>query len=191
MLACLEQGLHSTAEQIYHVWIALINTVFTAQYTQWFSKKCLDYQHQIKEKVGESVVRFKGSRDVDLYGAEEQMRVKLAHQLRNQDKYLFRDLAPQHHLVDQTFFSPERPIFFEERAGEEHTVRPNEVLVIMVHGLGACFLDMEKLKVELRRYYDSKVRIYISRGNEARTEGDIEEMGNRLAAEVTEELTKY
>lgn len=39
----------------------------------------------------------------------------------------------------------------------------------MVHGLGACRLDMEKIKVELRRYYDYKVKLYISSSNEART----------------------
>jgi hypothetical protein len=54
----------------------------------------------------------------------------------------------------------------------------------MVHGLGACRLDMEKIKSELRRYYDFRVKMYISTSNEARTEGDIEEMGTRLAAEV-------
>jgi hypothetical protein len=37
------------------------------------------------------MVRFKGSLDVDLYGNEEQMRNKLAHQLRNQEKSFFKD----------------------------------------------------------------------------------------------------
>jgi hypothetical protein len=54
----------------------------------------------------------------------------------------------------------------------------------MVHGLGACRLDMEKIKVELRRYYDKRIRVYISTSNEGRTEGDIENMGMRLATEV-------
>ena len=54
----------------------------------------------------------------------------------------------------------------------------------MVHGLGACRLDMEKLKAELRRYYDARVKVYISSSNEARTEGNIDDMGVRLAAEV-------
>ena len=53
---------------------------------KFFNSKCLDYQKKTKEKVGESVVRFKGSRDVDLYGNEEEMRNKLAYQLRNQNK---------------------------------------------------------------------------------------------------------
>ncbi len=65
----------------------------------------------------------------------------------------------------------------EGKGGSE----PQEILVIMVHGLGACRLDMEKIKVELRRYYDKRVRIYISTSNEGRTEGDIENMGMRLA----------
>ncbi len=50
---------------------------------------------------------------------------------------------------------------------------------------------MEKIKVELRRYYDFKVKLYISSSNEARTEGDIDEMGQRLAHETDIELSKY
>ncbi len=60
-----------------------------------------------------------------------------------------------------------------------------------MHGLGACRLDMEKLKVELKRYYDGRVRVYASSSNEGRTEGDIDSMGMRLAAEVDYELTKH
>ena len=59
---------------------------------------------------------------------------------------------------------------------------PESILVILVHGLGACRLDMEKIKVELRRYYEDKVRILISSSNEGKTEGDIEEMGYRLSS---------
>lgn len=61
----------------------------------------------------------------------------------------------------------------------------------MVHGLGACRLDMEKIKVELRRYYDTKFRVYISSANEGRTEGDIDSLGMRLAAEIEHELARY
>lgn len=50
---------------------------------------------------------------------------------------------------------------------------------------------MEKLKVELKRYYDGRVRVYASSSNEGRTEGDIDSMGMRLAAEVDYELTKH
>ena len=46
-----------------------------------------------------------------------------------------------------------------------------ELLIILVHGLGACRLDMEKLKVELKRYYEGRIRIFISSANEGRTEG--------------------
>lgn len=42
---------------------------------------------------------------------------------------------------------------------------PSEILIIMVHGLGACRLDMEKIKSELRRYFDFKVKMYISTSN--------------------------
>ena len=61
----------------------------------------------------------------------------------------------------------------------------------MVHGLGACRLDMEKIKSQLRRYYDFRIKMYISTSNEARTEGNIDQMGTRLAAQIDYELGKY
>ena len=87
-----------------------------------------------------------------MYGDEEQMRNKLAYQLRNQDKSFFRDFKIEDvnvfPILDDSFFSNERPIFFEEHSSVsgQKVKAPSEVLVIMVHGLGACRLDMEKLK---------------------------------------------
>lgn len=43
-------------------------------------------------------------------------------------------------------------------------------------------MDMERIKIELKRYYEGKVKIFISSTNEGRTEGDIEAMGMRLAS---------
>ena len=76
-------------------------------------------------------------------------------------------------------------MFFEEKACRSaHLEEPlsEEILVILVHGLGACRMDMEKIKVELKRYYEGKVRIFSSSCNEGRTEGEIESMGLRLAS---------
>jgi hypothetical protein len=59
-------------------------------------------------------------------------------------------------ILNQVFFSPSRPILFEDRAcrpGYIEGEAPSEVIVFLVHGLGACRMDMEKLKVELKRYY--------------------------------------
>lgn len=50
---------------------------------------------------------------------------------------------------------------------------------------------MEKIKVELKRYFEGKVRVYTSSSNEGRTEGDIDSMGMRLAAEIDYELSKH
>jgi hypothetical protein len=58
----------------------------------------------------------------------------------------------------------------------------SDIFVVLVHGLGACRQDMDKIRVELKRYYGTKVRIFISSTNEGRTEGDIDSMGMRLAA---------
>ena len=43
------------------------------------------YHRKLKEKVGESIARFKGSWDLDVYCQEEKLRSQLANQLRNKD----------------------------------------------------------------------------------------------------------
>ena len=40
------------------------------------------------------------------------------------------------------------------------------------------------MKIELKRYYEGKIKIFVSACNEGRTEGDIEGMGMRLASEL-------
>lgn len=65
--------------------------IFTESGKIFFTKRCAEYSKKMKEKVGESIIRFKGSRDVDHYCDEEEMRAKLAYQLRNQDKEYLRD----------------------------------------------------------------------------------------------------
>lgn len=52
-------------------------------------------------------------------------------------------------------------------------------------------MDMERLKIEMRRYYDKSIKIFVSSTNEGRTEGEIELMGMRLASEVDYELSRY
>ena len=51
------------------------------------------------------------------------MRNKLAYQLRNLDKSYFKELkGTQTNLfaaLDDSFFTPERPIFFEEKCAAE------------------------------------------------------------------------
>ena len=42
----------------------------------------------------------------------------------------------------------------------------------------------------MRRYYEKKVRIFVSSSNEGRTEGDIDTMGMRLASEIDYQLSK-
>ena len=46
----------------------VIAELFSEAGIKFFTTKCKDYQQKIKDKVGESIIRFKGSRDVDLYG---------------------------------------------------------------------------------------------------------------------------
>lgn len=57
-------------------------------------------------------------------------------------------------------------------------------VVFLVHGLGACRLDMDRLKIEIRRNFKEKVHVVCSCSNEGRTEGNIDQMGVRLGHEV-------
>ena len=89
--------------------------------------------------------------------------------------------------MNEKYFTRERPIFFEESVspGEKFKCEAGKpydfMLIFLVHGLGACRLDMEKLRIELKRYHQSKIKLYVSTSNESRTEGDIDGMGLRLA----------
>jgi pimeloyl-ACP methyl ester carboxylesterase len=192
-----ELYLHETAQKIYCIWRQLLGVLFSSEGDAFVAERAGKHLARLREKAGESIASFKGSWDVDIYCDEEALRNQLAHQLRSQQKDYFSDLhptAPLPQIANQAFFSSLRPIIFEERAaslkaGEE--VVPSEILVFLVHGLGACRLDMEKIKVELKRYFDGKVRVYTSSSNEGRTEGDIDSMGMRLAAEIDYELAKH
>ena len=103
------------------------------------------------------------------------MRQKLASQLRNQHKQFEEEhpcINSDFSIMNKAFFSENRPIIFEEKATKSEKSEEKaevDLMIFLVHGLGACRLDMEKLKVELRRYYDRKVRVYISSANEGRT----------------------
>lgn len=47
-----------------------------------------EYQQKLKNKIGESIIRFKGLKDIDLYSNSEEMerRNLMINQLRNQSK---------------------------------------------------------------------------------------------------------
>jgi len=77
------------------------------------------------------------------------MRAKLAKQLRNKSNEFHTDLNPSVHkefpIVNKQFFTEKRPIIFEERAckpGYQENKEAAEVMFVLVHGLGACRLDM-------------------------------------------------
>jgi hypothetical protein len=97
-----------------------VGVLFKEEGEKYFQARSDEYMQHVRERVGESVIRFKGNSEVDMYGDEEQMRNKLAYQLRNQDKSYFRDFKAQEAniftILDDSFFTVERPIFFEERA---------------------------------------------------------------------------
>lgn len=143
-----ELYLHETAQKIYSIWRDLLGALFTKEGDAFLAERAAKHLTRLREKAGESMARFKGSWDVDIYCDEEALRNQLAHQLRSQDKEYFSDLHPTAHLphiANLAFFSSIRPIFFEERAVSPKAVQeepPSEILVFLVHGLGACRLDM-------------------------------------------------
>lgn len=57
---------------------------------RFIEKRGAVYRSLLQERVGESVIRFKGSWDVDIYGDEEKQRSSLAYQLRNRDQEFFK-----------------------------------------------------------------------------------------------------
>lgn len=81
-----ERVLHEYAQKIYEYWRQIISVLLKEQGDHFVSIKAQSYRKNIKERVGESIARFKGSWDVDIYCDEEQLRAKLAYQLRNQNK---------------------------------------------------------------------------------------------------------
>jgi hypothetical protein len=91
------------------------------------------------------------------------------------DREVFGDRKHRSILFDEIYTRPGRKSVIEEKRQGRH-------LVVFVHGLGACKQDMEKLAIELKRAY--RISFLLSASNEARTEGDIGKMGQRLAKEV-------
>jgi vacuolar-type H+-ATPase subunit H len=184
-----ERRLHEQAQQIYAVWRDLIGALFTAEAEFYLSARKREYRNHLVGKVGESVSRFQGEWDIDRFSEEADSRNRLADKLRqpaaSEEECPGDDLLS---VANEGFLSRTRPVFFEEQATrsqrEIEDESAEEIFVVLVHGLGACRLDMEKLKVEMRRYYEGKVRVYASSANEGRTEGDIDSMGLRLAAEI-------
>ena len=85
----------------------------------YIHERAAKHLERLRERAGESMARFKGSWDVDIYCDEENLRNQLAHQLRSQDKQYFNDLLPRNshsHITNSSFFTNIRPIIFEERA---------------------------------------------------------------------------
>ena len=90
---------------------------------QFVQRRGEEFRQRLRDKVRESVSQFKGSWDVDQYCEEASIRGKLAYQLRHQHHQYDKevrdrevDLFP---VINSTFFSETRPIFFEEKAVKE------------------------------------------------------------------------
>lgn len=62
-----ERVLHEYAQKIYEYWREIISAILQEQGDHFVSIKAHNYRKNIKEKVGESIARFKGSWDVDIY----------------------------------------------------------------------------------------------------------------------------
>ena len=77
----------------------------------------------------------------------------MASQLRNKNKEFEEDhpcINKDFPIINKAFFSCNRPIIFEEKATKADEVEGKgdvDLMIVLVHGLGACRLDMEKMKV--------------------------------------------
>lgn len=96
-------------------------------------------------------MRFKGSWDIDFYANEESQRNKMALQIRSQAKENEK-YANEFRFYNSEFFAGCGPVLFQETVPREIKLeeRPNDgskYLIVLVHGLGACRIDMERIKV--------------------------------------------
>lgn len=122
---------------------------------------------------------------VEKYGDSGKEHLATAQKLRNLPKEL--DQMGKIAFLDQEMYLNReiRCILFDEiyhRPGKKNQMeesRKGRHLVFLVHGLGACKEDMEKMALELFR--TCKLDAYISGSNVGRTDGDISAMGHRLA----------
>lgn len=151
----------------------------------------------MKEKWGESIVRLEEEAEdwtVEKYPDSGKEHLTIAQKLRGLSVDL--ESSCRMSFSDREVFGEKehRSILFDEiylRCGRKHLPeekRQGRHLVVFVHGLGACKQDMEKLAVELKRAY--RISFLLSSSNEARTEGDIGKMGQRLAKEVMEYIVQ-
>lgn len=87
-----EKLLHEYSQKIYQIWRQIISVVLKEEGNGFIEKRGTVYRSLLQEKVEESVIRFKGSWDVDIYGDEQKQRSTLAYQLRNRDQEFFKQL---------------------------------------------------------------------------------------------------
>lgn len=147
------------------------------------------YLQSLCRKFSDFIVRTEEKSTLDLLEISEDpvFHIKTAKSMRKNEYFLNTEPL----IIQETDFLPKTldiPIIFEEKY---HPPKPNKTLppntshlIVLVHGFQGNSGDMQTLKTILDQAYPHLL-LLDSTFNENKTEGDIKEMGNRLAQEVT------
>mmetsp|Transcript_13202 Transcript_13202/g.19270 ORF Transcript_13202/g.19270 Transcript_13202/m.19270 type:complete len:671 (-) Transcript_13202:35-2047(-) len=185
---------------IFEAFIQLRQLIMTKTY------KCLkvfkqNYEVRVMERFGEFVIRdFRKKWD---FGVKSEPGIKEKHKAMassmRKSEY-FQNLEPLP-VQDEEFFpqASVHPVVFEEiyHTQEENYFTANTAsmvlselhLVVLVHGFQGSCNDLRMLKNYIELLY-TKCVFMDSVFNENQTEGDIDEMGFRLAKEIMEYVTE-
>lgn len=78
--------IHENALTIYEKWRKILNLLMESQGWIMLDAYLCEYNQKYEKLLNESVIKFKGSYDVDIYANEELQRNKMAYQIRSQSK---------------------------------------------------------------------------------------------------------
>lgn len=160
-------------------------SIHLKQFTSYLRQS---YLKSLSTKFSEFIIKSEEKSTIDLLEISEDptSHLKKAKSLRKSEYFLNsepleiqeQDLLPKMSQI---------PIIFEEKfippkPNKSHP-KASSHLIVLVHGFQGNSFDMQSLKIILDQIYPSLL-ILDSTFNENKTEGDIREMGDRLAQEV-------
>ena len=83
--------MQNSAQNMYQIWRDILNNLFDMN-SKFYKRRVEAYRENLLKKVCESIIRFSGQWDIDIFENEEKQRNKLVHQIRNQDREFFKTL---------------------------------------------------------------------------------------------------
>ena len=205
--------LSKVSNQIRRIWRKVIKTI---QLEPRYIIENLKMEYEIRhmEKIGQSI--FLSTIETDDFVSPIEENLFEIHQrlLKERESKNYHLETDNIIVQDQEFWKKpvNHPIFFEECLKKKDYIPPehsrNAVeetdfqdfeyedyyrgchLFVLVHGFQGSSIDMKLLKNSIATVHPEAIFL-LSKKNENDTEGDIEEMGVRLAVEVEEFIEQY